>query len=98
MLNASEIFLKKKQFAPIRILNWLIKSIANRFVDINLTFFGSLFNSFLFDVTCFSLLSTFTFFTKLAIPLLLAKFGSFSLAVKFFDVNLTNSSEVIYLS
>ena len=60
--------------------------------------FDSLFNSFLFDVTSFSLLPISAFSTKLAISLLLAKFTCFSLAVTFSDVNLLNSSVVTYLS
>ena len=44
-------------FAPLGILNLFIKSFVNPFVDIALTFFDSSFNSFLFDVTTFSLLS-----------------------------------------
>ena len=55
-------------------------------------------NSFLFDVTSFSLLPISAFFTKLAISLLLAKFACLSLAVTFSDVNLLNSSVVTYLS
>ena len=51
------------------------------FVDIALTFFDSSFNSFLFEVIVFSFLLKLIFFTKLAIPLLLANFSCFSLAV-----------------
>ena len=60
--------------------NLFIKSFVNSFVDIALKIFDTSFNSFLFDVTCFSLLpkSAF-FFTKLAISLLLAKFTCFNL-------------------
>ena len=60
-------------------------------MDIALTFFDNSFNSFLFDVPSFSLLSKSLFFTKLAISFLLAKFACFSLAVKFSNVNLSNS-------
>ena len=49
--------LKEKYFAPLRILNLFIKSFVNPFADIILTIFDSSFNSFLFDVTFFSLLS-----------------------------------------
>ena len=48
-----------------------------------LLFLDSSCNSFLFNVTSFSLVSKSVFFTKLAISLLLAKFDSLSLAVKF---------------
>ena len=82
---------QEKYFAPLRILNLLIKYIVNLFVDIALTFFDSSFNSFLFDVTFFSLLSKSVFFTKLAISFLLAKFACFSLAVTFADVKLIHS-------
>ena len=54
-----------------------IKSFVNPFVDIALTFIDSSFNSFLFDVTSFSLLFKSVLFTKLAISLLLAKFAFF---------------------
>ena len=57
ILINSEIFLKKKYFAPLRVLNLFIKSFVNPFVDITLTFFDSPYDSFLFDVTSFSLLS-----------------------------------------
>ena len=60
------------------ILNLFIKSFVNPFVDIVWNFFDSSFNSFLFDVTSFSLLSKSVFFTKLAIALLLAKVASCS--------------------
>ena len=66
----------------------LIKSFINPFVNITLTFYDSSFNSFLFDVTSFSLLSKSVFFAMLAISFLLVKFACFSLAVKFSDVNL----------
>ena len=68
------------------------------FVDIALTFLDSSFNSFLFDVTSFSLLSKSVCLTRLAISFLLAKFVGFSLTAKFSDVNLLNSLVVIYLS
>ena len=83
---------EKRYFAPLRIPNLFIKSFVNSFDHIALTFFDSSFNSFLFDVTFFSLWSKSVFFTKLAILFLLAKFACFSLAVKFFDVNLLNSN------
>ena len=78
-------------------LHLFFKAFVNQFVDIALTFLNSSFNSFLFDVTFFSLLSKFLFFTKLAISLLLAKFVPFSLAVKFSNVKLLNSLVVICL-
>ena len=54
-INTSfEIFLKKKYFASLRILNLSIKSFVNPFIDIALTFFDSSFYLFLFDVTSFS--------------------------------------------
>ena len=89
---------EEKYFAPLRILNLFIKSFVNPFVDIALTFFDSSFNSFLFDVTSFSLLSKSVLLTKLAISFLLAKFARFNLAAKFSDVNLLHSGVVIYLS
>ena len=71
--------------ASLRTRNLLIKSFANPFVDIALTFFDnfSSFNSFLFNF--FSLLSksVFVFFTKLVISLLLAKLTCANLALKF---------------
>ena len=69
----------------------------NPCVYIALPFFDWSFNSFLFDVTSFSLLSKSVFFTKLAIPLLPAKFN-FSLAVKSPAVNFLNYGLVMYLS
>ena len=39
-----------------------------------------------------------SFFTKLAISLLLAKFACANLAAKYFDVKLLNSGVVLYLS
>ena len=75
-------------FAPLRILNFFIKSFVNRFVDIALTFFSS-FNSFLFQSA---------FFTKLVISFLLTKFTCANLAVKFSALNFLNSWVVIYLS
>ena len=68
-----------------------IKSFVKPFVDIALTFFDNSFNSFLFDVTSFSLLSKSVFFTKLAISFLLPKFACFSLALKFSEINFLNS-------
>ena len=67
------------------------------FVDIALPSSDSSCHSFLLDVTSFSLLSKYIFLAKLAISLLLAKFVSFSLAVKRSTVNLLNSGVVIYL-
>ena len=58
----------------------------NPFVDIALTFFDSLINSFLCEITSLSLLSKSVFFMKLAISLLIAKFASLCLAGKFYDV------------
>ena len=81
-----------------RILNLLIKSFFNPFVDIALTFFDTLFNSFLFDATSFNLLLKSVSFTKLAILFLLAKFAYFSLASKFSNAILINSGEIMYLS
>ena len=63
-----------------------------------LTFFYSSFNSILYDVRLFSLLSKSVFFMKLAISLLLVKFSCFSLAVIFSDVNLLDYCVVMYLS
>ena len=68
------------------------------FVDIALAFFDSLFNSFLFDGTYFSLLLKYVLFTKLATSLLLAKFACFDLAAIFSNVNLLNARVAIYLS
>ena len=84
------------------------KSFVNLFVDIALTFSDSLFSSFsiracfaLFEVILlsnfFSLSSKSVFFTKLAILLLLAKFGFANLAAQFSAKNLLNSGVVIYL-
>ena len=80
---------EEKYFPALRILNLFIKSFVNPFVDMALTFFDSLFNSFL---------SKSAFFTKLARSFFLAKCACFSLAVKFSNVNLLNSWVVIYLS
>ena len=85
-------------FAPLRILNLSMKSFVNPFVDVALTFFNSLFNSFLFDVTSFSLLSKPALFTKLAISLLLSKFTCFNLEAKVSAVNLLHSGVVKNLS
>ena len=84
-------YFKEKYFDPLVILNLFIKSFVNPFLDIALTFFDSLFNSFLFDVTFLSLSSKSVCFAKLAISFLLAKFACFILAVKLSDVNLLNS-------
>ena len=43
-------------------LNLSIKSFVNTFVDIDLNFFDISFNSFLFDVTSFSLLLNLSYF------------------------------------
>ena len=75
-----------------------MKSFVNPFVDVALTFFNSLFNLFLFDVTSFSLLSKPAFFTKLAISLLLSKFACFNLEAKVSAVNLLHSGVVKNLS
>ena len=56
--------LEEKYFAPLRILNLFIKSFVNSLVDVTLTFSDSSFNSFLFDVTFFSLLSKYLFFKE----------------------------------
>ena len=48
---------EEKYFVPLIILNLFIESFVNPFVNIALTFFVSSFNSFLFDVTSFTLLS-----------------------------------------
>ena len=82
---------EEKYIAPLRILNLPL-------VDIALTFFDSSFNSFLFDVTSFSLLSKSVFFKKLAISILLATFALFNLKLKIAAVNLLNSGVVIYSS
>ena len=89
---------KEKYFAPLRILNLSIKYFVNPFVDIALTFFDSLFNSTLFDVTSSPLLLKSVLFTKLATLLLLASFACFNLAAEFYDVDLLTSEVVIYLS
>ena len=89
---------EEKYFAPLRILNLFIKYFVNHFVDISLTFFDSSFNWFLFDVASFSLLSKSVLFTKLALPLLLAKFARFNLKAKSSPLRLLNSGVVIYLS
>ena len=82
---------EEKYIAPLRILNLPL-------VDIALTFFDSSFNSFLFDVTSFSLLSKSVFFKKLAISILLATFALFNLKSKIAAVNLLNSGVVIHSS
>ena len=87
--------------APLRLLNLFIKSFFNPFVDIALTFSGSLFNlfststcfvsfdeTFLFEL--FSPSSKSVFYTKLAISLLLAKFTCGNLALKFSDDTILN--------
>ena len=51
----------------------------------------SSFNSFLFDITSFILLSESVFFEKVAISLLIAKRACFNLAGKYSDANLLNS-------
>ena len=89
---------EEKYIASLRILNLPVKSLVNPLVDIALTFFDSSFNSFLFDVTSFSLLSKSVFFKKLAISILLAKFALFNLKSKIAAVNLLNSGVVIYSS
>ena len=53
---------EEKYIAPLRILNLFMKSFVNPFVDITLIFFDSSFNSFLFEVTLFILLSKSVFF------------------------------------
>ena len=89
---------EKKYFAPLGTLNLCIKSFDNPANNVALTFFDSSFNSFLFDVTFFILLSKSFVFTNIAISLLLAKFACFSPAVKSCNVNLCkNSYVVIYL-
>ena len=88
---------KEKYVTVLRMLNLFVESFANLFVDIALTFLDNLFNSLLFNVVSFSLLSKSAFFTKLAISLLLAKYCGFSLAVKLSNVNLVYSWLVIYL-
>ena len=93
---------EEKHFASFRILNLLIKSFVNPFVDIALTCFDTSFNAFLFEVTFlfkfFSLSPKSVFFTKLTISFLLAKFVCANLGAKCSDVNLLNSGVVIYLS
>ena len=74
--------------ALLRILNLFIKSFVNTFVDIALVFFEILYNSFLFEVTFFILLSKSIYFTKLALSFLPPKFACLSISVKFPDVNL----------
>ena len=89
---------KEKYFTVLRMLNLFVESFVNLFVDTALNFLDKLFNSFLFNVISFSLLSKSVFFTKLAVSLLLAKYCGFSLAVKLSNVNLLYSWLVIYLS
>ena len=89
---------EENYIAPLRILNLPVKSLVNPLADIALTFFDSSFNSFLFDVTSFSLLSKSVFFKKLAISILLATFALFNLKLKIAAVNLLNSGVVIYSS
>ena len=89
---------KEKYFTVLRMLNLFVESFVNLFVDTALNFLDKLFNSFLFNVISFSLLSKSGFFTILAISLLLAKYCGFSLAVKLSNVNLLYSCLVIYLS
>ena len=75
-----------KCFAPLRMQNLLIKFFGHSFVDIALTFFVSLFNSFLFEVTVFRFSLKSVFLTKLAITFLLVTFACFGLAVKYSDL------------
>ena len=93
---------EEKYFAPLRILNLLIKSFVNRFVDIALIFFDSSFNSFIFEITFlfnfFSLSSKSVFSKKLVKSFLLANFSCANCSVNFSDINLLNSWVVIYLS
>ena len=84
--------------ATLRKLNLLTKSFVIPFVDIGLTFFDCSFNSYLFDVTSFSLLSNSALFSKLAISLLPAKFARFSFKSHISAVNLSNSGVIVYLS
>ena len=79
-------------------MSWFIKYFANTFVDTALTCFDSLFNSFLFYVASFSLLSKSAFLTKLTIALLPTKFYRFNLKANISAVNLLNFEVVIYLS
>ena len=88
---------KEKYFAPLRIMNLSIKSFVNSSAHVALTSFDSSFNSFLFDVTSFSLSSKSVLFTKLVIPSLVAKFACFNLKAKISAVNLLNSGVVVYL-
>ena len=99
-INTKEFWniLKEKYFAPLRIMSWFINYFANPFFDTALTCFDSLFNSFLFYVTSFSLLSKSFFLTKLTIALLPAKFYRFNLKANISAVNLLNFEVVIYLS
>ena len=82
---------QEKYFAPLRILNFFIKSFVNPFVDIALTFFGSSFNSFLFEVTFFSFFIKICLFYEISNIIFVAKFACANLAVKFYDFNLLNS-------
>ena len=88
------------QVVPLKyaFISLVIKSFVNPFVDIALAFFDSSFNSFLFDITSFRLLSKSAFFTKLTISFLLAKFACFNLEANVSAENLLNSGVVIYLS
>ena len=91
----------KKYFETLRLLKLFIKSFVALFVDIALTLSNSSFDLFLFEVTflfkCVSLSPKSVFFTKTAIPVLLAKFACANLAAKFYDVKLLNSCVAIYL-
>ena len=89
---------EEKYVAPLRVLNLSIKSFANPFVDLALIFCDRSFNSFLFVVTSFCLLSKSVFFTKLLISLLLARFARFNRKLKISAVNVLNSGVVICLS
>ena len=99
---------EEKYFAPLRILNLFIKSFANLFVDLALTFFDISFNIFssstcfvLFEVTflyIFFSLASKSFFMKLAISFLPNKSACANLVEKCSDVNLSNPWVVIYLS
>ena len=80
-----------------------MRSFVTPFVDITLTFVDSSFSLFLFDVNFFIVYhQNLAFFTKLGMSILLAKllakFACFDFAANFFDVNLLNSTVVIYLS
>ena len=76
----------KKYFETLRLLKLFTKSFVALFVDIALTLSNSSFEvTFLFK--CVSLSPKSVFFTKTAIPVLLAKFACANLAASFMMLN-----------